>query len=86
VTGSSRLKAGTAQKLILNRITTCSMIAIGRVEGNKMVDMQLNNNKLHERACQMVMAQTGLSHEKAAQLLKEHPSVRQAVAAYENPS
>lgn len=86
VTGSSRLKAGTAQKLILNRITTCSMIAIGRVEGNKMVDMQLNNNKLHERACQMVMTQTGLSHEKAAQLLQEHPSVRQAVAAYESPS
>jgi N-acetylmuramic acid 6-phosphate etherase len=82
VTGSSRLKAGTVQKLILNRITTCSMIAIGRVQGNKMVDMQLNNDKLHERACQMVMTQTGLPHKEAKQLLQKYPSVRQAVAVF----
>jgi N-acetylmuramic acid 6-phosphate etherase len=82
VTGSSRLKAGTVQKLILNRITTCSMIAIGRVQGNKMVDMQLNNDKLHERACQMVITQTGLPHKEAKQLLQKYPSVRQAVAAF----
>ena len=83
LTGSSRLKAGTAQKLILNRITTCSMISIGRVRGNKMVDMQLNNQKLHQRACRMVVDQTGLSWKEAEKLLTQYRSVRQAVAAHQ---
>ena len=83
VTGSSRLKAGTVQKLILNRITTISMIQIGRVQGNRMVDMQLSNKKLVNRAEQMVIEATGVSLKTAQQLLQQHPNVRQAIAAYQ---
>lgn len=82
VTGSTRMKAGTAQKLVLNMLSTTVMIRLGRVKGNKMVDMQLSNNKLVDRGTHMVMAETGLSEATAAKLLKEHGSVRKAVEAY----
>lgn len=82
VTGSTRMKAGTAQKLVLNMISTSLMIGMGRVKGNKMVDMQLSNHKLVDRGTRMVMAETGLNTESANQLLKEHGSVRKAVEAY----
>ncbi|MBB5397092.1 N-acetylmuramic acid 6-phosphate etherase [Mucilaginibacter sp. AK015] len=79
VTGSTRMKAGTAQKLVLNMLSTSVMIQLGRVKGNKMVDMQLSNNKLVHRGTRMVMAETGLPEEEAAELLKKHGSVRKAV-------
>ncbi|HWZ14241.1 MAG TPA: N-acetylmuramic acid 6-phosphate etherase [Mucilaginibacter sp.] len=82
LTGSTRMKAGTAQKLVLNMLSTCVMIQIGRVKGNKMVDMQLTNNKLVNRGTRMVMSQTGLDEHTAAGLLKEHGSVRKAVDSY----
>ncbi|MDB5130416.1 MAG: N-acetylmuramic acid 6-phosphate etherase [Mucilaginibacter sp.] len=82
LTGSTRMKAGTAQKLVLNMLSTCVMIQIGRVKGNKMVDMQLTNNKLVNRGTRMVMNQTGLDENTAAGLLKEHGSVRKAVDNY----
>jgi N-acetylmuramic acid 6-phosphate etherase len=82
LTGSTRMKAGTAQKLVLNMLSTCVMIQIGRVKGNKMVDMQLTNNKLVNRGTRMVMNQTGLDENTAAGLLKEHGSVRKAVDSY----
>ncbi len=84
LTGSSRLKAGTAQKLILNMITTTTMIQLGRVKGSKMVDMQLNNNKLHDRACRMLMEQIAVDRALAEKLLDKHESVRKAVAAFLN--
>lgn len=79
VTGSSRMKAGTAQKLILNMISTSVMIKLGKVKGNKMVDMQLSNNKLVARGTKMIMDETGVSEEKAAFLLEKYGSVRNAV-------
>jgi N-acetylmuramic acid 6-phosphate etherase len=79
VTGSTRMKAGTAQKLVLNMLSTSVMIQLGRVKGNKMVDMQLSNNKLVHRGTRMVMAETGLDEATAAELLKEYGSVRKAV-------
>lgn len=79
LTGSSRLKAGTAQKLILNMITTISMIQLGHVKGNKMVDMQLANAKLKDRGTRMVMESLNISEQEAAQLLKEHKSIRKAI-------
>ncbi|MGG7036632.1 MAG: N-acetylmuramic acid 6-phosphate etherase [Flavobacterium sp.] len=79
VTGSSRMKAGTAQKLVLNMISTASMIQLGRVKGNKMVDMQLSNNKLVDRGIRMIMSEIPVSYEEASVLLKEHGSVRKAV-------
>ena len=82
LTGSSRMKAGTAQKLILNIISTATMIQLGHVKGNKMVDMQLNNNKLHERACRMVVKATKTDLKTAASLLAQHGSVRAAIAAF----
>lgn len=78
VTGSTRMKAGTAQKLILNMISTSVMIQLGRVKGNRMVDMQLSNNKLIQRGTRMVMSNTGLSEEKSKKLLLKHGSVRKA--------
>jgi len=84
VTGSTRMKAGTAQKLVLNMITTSTMIQLGRVRGNKMVDMQLSNLKLVDRGTKMVMQETGLSYEKAEELLKSKGSVRKAVDAHFN--
>ncbi|RZS92641.1 N-acetylmuramic acid 6-phosphate etherase [Aquimarina brevivitae] len=82
VTGSSRMKAGTAQKLILNMISTAVMIKLGRVKGNKMVDMQLSNNKLVERGIQMIMNETNVAKETAVELLKKHKSVRKAIDSY----
>ena len=79
VTGSTRMKAGTAQKLILNMISTTVMIRLGRVRGNKMVDMQLSNQKLVERGTRMIMEETGLDTETAQKLLLEEGSVRKAV-------
>lgn len=79
VTGSTRMKSGTAQKLILNMISTSAMVKLGRVKGNKMVDMQLTNNKLIGRGTKMVMEELGISDAEAEQLLKEHGSVRKAV-------
>jgi N-acetylmuramic acid 6-phosphate etherase len=82
VTGSTRMKAGTAQKMVLNMLSTAVMIKLGRVKGNKMVDMQLTNHKLVDRATKMVMDETGLNENAAADLLKEYGSVRKAVDQY----
>jgi len=82
LTGSTRMKAGTAQKLVLNMLSTAVMIQLGRVKGNKMVDMQLTNNKLVDRGTRMVMNETGLDEATAAGLLKQYGSVRLAVDAY----
>jgi N-acetylmuramic acid 6-phosphate etherase len=79
VTGSSRMKAGTAQKLVLNMISTTTMIQLGRVKGNKMVDMQLSNDKLVDRGIRMIMGEIPVSYEEASLLLKENGSVRKAV-------
>jgi N-acetylmuramic acid 6-phosphate etherase len=79
VTGSTRMKSGTAQKLVLNMISTSVMIQLGRVKGNKMVDMQLSNHKLVDRGTRMVMEQTGLEATQAAALLQQFQSVRKAV-------
>jgi N-acetylmuramic acid 6-phosphate etherase len=79
VTGSTRLKSGTAQKLVLNMLTTCTFIQLGRVKGNKMVDMQLSNYKLVDRGTRMVMEETGLNAEDAKALLLKEGSVRFAV-------
>lgn len=84
VTGSSRMKAGTAQKLVLNMITTTTMIQLGKVKGNKMVDMQLSNNKLVDRGIKMVMDELDISPEEASNLLNKHQSVRKSVKAYKN--
>jgi N-acetylmuramic acid 6-phosphate etherase len=80
ITGSSRMKAGTAQKMILNMISTSVMIQLGRIKGNKMVDMQLSNDKLVDRGTRMIMEQTGADYETARKLLLEHGSVRNAIA------
>lgn len=82
VTGSTRMKAGTAQKLVLNMISTSVMIRLGRVQDNKMVDMQLSNNKLVDRGTRMVMQATGLEYDAARAMLLEFGSVREAVVAY----
>jgi len=79
VTGSSRMKAGTAQKLVLNMISTTAMIQLGRVKGNKMVDMQLSNNKLVDRGVRMLMEELKISGEEAQALLKKYKSVRNAI-------
>lgn len=80
VTGSTRMKSGTAQKLVLNMISTSVMIMIGRVEDNKMVNMQLTNNKLIDRGTKMVMEKTGISdYDKAKDLLLKSGSVKKAV-------
>jgi len=82
VTGSSRMKAGTAQKLVLNIISTTTMIQLGKVKGNKMVDMQLSNHKLVNRGAKMIMNELLVSEEEANILLKEAKSVRKAIANY----
>ena len=79
VTGSTRMKAGTSQKLVLNMISTTVMVKLGRVKGNKMVDMQLTNNKLVDRGVKMIMNESGVSYEEAKQLLEQYGSVRKAV-------
>lgn len=82
VTGSTRMKSGTAQKLVLNMISTSVMIKLGRVKGNKMVDMQLSNNKLVDRGTNMVMKELNISYKKANELLLKFGSVRKAVEQY----
>ena len=83
VTGSTRMKSGTATKLVLNMISTSVMILTGHVHGNKMVDMQLTNKKLVDRGTRMVMEKAGIEdYEKAKALLLEHGKVREAVLAY----
>ena len=79
VTGSTRMKSGTAQKLVLNMISTTAMVKLGRVKGNKMVDMQLTNIKLVDRGVKMIVSETGVSYEEAEQLLRQYGSVRKAV-------
>ncbi len=83
VTGSTRMKSGTAQKLVLNMISTAVMIQLGRVKGNKMVDMQLSNHKLVLRAIRMVQEEIGVTEEVAAELLEKYGSVREAVVNYD---
>jgi N-acetylmuramic acid 6-phosphate etherase len=75
------MKSGTAQKLVLNMLSTSVMIRLGRVKGNKMVDMQMSNHKLVERAIRMVMEELGGTREEAEELLKAHGSVRGAIDA-----
>lgn len=82
VTGSSRMKAGTAQKLVLNMITTSSMIQLGRVKGNKMVDMQLSNSKLVDRAIKMILQELPISYQEAQKLLEQFGSVRSVLENY----
>lgn len=82
VTGSTRLKSGTAQKLICNMITTITMIQLGRVKGNKMVNMQLSNQKLVDRGTRMIVDELGLGYDEAKALLLMHGSVKKAVDAY----
>jgi len=79
VTGSTRMKAGTAQKLVLNMISTTVMIQLGRVKGNKMVDMQLTNNKLFSRGIRIIMEETGIDAQTASDLLEKYGSVRNAI-------
>jgi N-acetylmuramic acid 6-phosphate etherase len=79
VTGSSRMKAGTAQKLVLNMVSTATMIRLGKVKGNKMVDMQLSNDKLVDRGVKMIMGEIPVDYQKASELLTEFGSVRKAV-------
>ena len=82
VTGSTRMKAGTAQKLVLNMITTTTMIRLGRVKGNKMVNMQLTNQKLIRRGTKMISDELGLDPETSKKLLLLHGSVKRAIDAY----
>ena len=84
VTGSTRMKSGTSQKLILNMISTALMIKIGRVEGNKMVNMQLNNNKLVDRGIRFITEELGINIEQAKVLLDTHGSVKKAIAAWKS--
>lgn len=84
VTGSSRMKSGTAQKMILNMITTSVMIKMGRVKGNKMVNMQLSNKKLVDRGTRMIIEELGLPYDEAQKLLIEHGSVKKAVTFYQS--
>lgn len=82
VTGSSRMKSGTAQKMILNMISTTIMIELGRVQGNKMVNMQLSNQKLIDRGTRMIIEELHLDYEKAEALLLLHGSVKSAIEVY----
>ena len=82
VTGSTRMKSGTAQKLVLNMISTAVMIKLGKVKGNKMVDMHLSNKKLVDRGTKMLMQEIGVEYETANDLLNQFGSVRNAVDNY----
>ncbi|WBX70329.1 N-acetylmuramic acid 6-phosphate etherase [Tenacibaculum retecalamus] len=84
VTGSSRMKAGTAQKLVLNMISTASMIQLGKIKGNKMVDMQLSNKKLVDRGEKMLVSELNIDQETASQLLKKYGNVREVIKNYTN--
>ncbi|MBP8944608.1 MAG: N-acetylmuramic acid 6-phosphate etherase [Paludibacteraceae bacterium] len=82
VTGSTRLKAGTAQKLILNMISTITMIKLGRVKGNKMIHMQLTNSKLVDRGTRMLVEALNIDYEQARNILLIHGSVKKAIDAF----
>lgn len=82
VTGSSRMKAGTAQKLVLNMLSTTTMIQLGKVKGNKMVDMQLSNNKLVDRGEKMLVNELNIDKKTASELLQKFGSVRNAIQNY----
>lgn len=84
VTGSTRMKSGTAQKMILNMITTATMIKLGRVKGNSMVNMQLTNKKLIDRGARMIMKELDLPYNQAKNILLLHGGVREAVESYKN--
>ena len=84
VTGSSRMKAGTAQKLVLNMISTSVMIQLGKVKGNKMVDMQLSNDKLVDRGVKMIMNEIDIPYNEAQTLLLKYGNVREAINNYKN--
>lgn len=83
ITGSTRMKSGTAQKMVLNMITTASMVKLGKVNGSKMVNMQLSNDKLIDRGARMVAESTNLSYEKAKELLLSSGSVKQAIEQFQ---
>jgi N-acetylmuramic acid 6-phosphate etherase len=82
ITGSSRMKAGTAQKLVLNMISTATMIQLGKVKGNKMVDMQLSNNKLVDRGEKMIVKELNINQKEASALLQKFGSVRNVIQNY----
>jgi len=84
VTGSSRMKAGTAQKLVLNMISTSTMIKLDKVKGNKMVDMQLSNNKLVDRGVKILVKELNISYEEAKNLLEKYKNVRTVIKNYTN--
>jgi N-acetylmuramic acid 6-phosphate etherase len=84
VTGSTRMKAGTVQKMALNMISTTAMIQLGKVKGNKMVEMQLSNSKLWNRATHMLIQELGISKEDALVLIQKHKSVKKAIKAYQS--
>ncbi len=84
ITGSTRMKSGTAQKMILNMISTSAMVRLGRVKGNKMVDMQLSNNKLVGRGTRIIADQLNISEEDAGKLLEKYGSVRKAVDSHQS--
>ena len=84
VTGSTRMKAGTAQKLALNMISTSLMIQLGKVKGNKMIEMQLSNNKLWNRAVIMLTQELGIPSEEALTLIKKHRSIKKAIKAFQS--
>ncbi len=79
ITGSTRMKSGTAQKMILNMITTSTMVRLGKVKGNKMVDMQLSNAKLVQRGIRMIVEETGLNYHEAQAYLTQYGNVREAI-------
>ncbi|UAM99649.1 N-acetylmuramic acid 6-phosphate etherase [Polaribacter litorisediminis] len=83
ITGSSRMKAGTAQKLVLNMISTATMVQLGKIKGNKMVDMQLSNDKLVDRGEKMLVNELHIDQKTASDLLKEFGSVREAIKNYQ---
>ncbi len=83
VTGSSRMKAGTAQKMVLNMISTSTMIALGRVKGNKMIDMQLSNHKLVDRGVRMIMEELNILQNEAQLLLEKYGNVRKAIERFD---
>ncbi len=83
ITGSTRMKSGTSQKLVLNMISTALMIKLGRVKGNKMVDMQLTNTKLFNRGVEMIIDELGISKQEATQLLSKYGSVRKVVNSHQ---
>lgn len=84
ITGSSRMKAGTAQKLVLNMLSTATMIQLGKVKGNKMVNMQLSNNKLVNRGENMLVSELNIDKKTASQLLEKYGSVKEAIKNFDN--